>query len=151
VASTKPLNYGGTIIDDSSFTFKDGKIVDFTAKQGYETLKRLIDTDEGARYLGEVALVPHESPIAQMNLVFYNTLFDENASCHAAIGSAYAFCLEGGKTMPKSELGKNAANASIAHADFMIGSDNLDIDDETHDSAIEPNFRNGNGAIENHC
>lgn len=148
VASTKPLNYGGTIIDDFSFTFKDGKIVDFTAKQGYETLKRLIDTDEGARYLGEVALVPHESPISQMNLVFYNTLFDENALCHAAIGSAYAFCLEGGKTMPKSELEKHGANSSIVHVDFMIGSDKLDIDGETQDGAFEPIFRNGNWAIE---
>ena len=148
VASTKPLNYGGTIIDDFSFTFQDGKIVDFTAKQGYETLKQLINTDEGARYLGEVALVPHESPISQTNLVFYNTLFDENASCHIAIGSAYAFCLEGGKTMSKSELEKHGANSSIVHVDFMIGSDELNIDGETADGTLEPIFRNGNWAIE---
>lgn len=146
VVSTKPLNYGGTIIDDFSFTFENGKIVEFSAKEGYETLKRLIDTDDGARYLGEVALVPHESPISQTNLVFYNTLFDENASCHVAIGSAYAFCLKGGKTMSKEELAKHGANSSIVHVDFMIGSEELDIDGETADGNIEPLFRSGNWA-----
>lgn len=146
VSSTKPLNYGGTIIDNFSFTFENGKIVDFTAKEGYETLKRLVETDEGSRYLGEVALVPHESPISQTNLTFYNTLFDENASCHVALGSAYAFCLEGGKTMSKEDLAKHGANTSIVHVDFMIGSEKLDIDGETEDGTLEPVFRNGNWA-----
>lgn len=148
VASTKPLNYGGAIIDDFSFTFENGKIVDFSAKEGYETLKRLVETDEGARYLGEVALVPHESPISQTDVVFYNTLFDENASCHVAIGSAYAFCLEGGKTMSQEELAEHGSNSSIVHVDFMIGSDQLDIDGETEDGTLEPLFRNGNWAEE---
>lgn len=148
VASTKPLNYGGTVIDGFSFTFKNGKIVEFTAKKGYETLKQLIETDEGSRCLGEVALVPHSSPISQTNLIFYNTLFDENASSHVAIGSAYAFCLEGGKTMTKEELEKNGANSSIVHVDFMIGSEQLDIDGETDDGRIEPIFRQGNWAEE---
>lgn len=148
VASTKPLNYGGTVIDDFSFTFENGRIVDFTAKEGYETLKQLIDTDEGARFLGEVALVPHSSPISQTNLIFYNTLFDENASCHVALGSAYAFCLEGGKTMSKEELEKHGANSSLIHVDFMIGSEQLDIDGETADGALEPIFRQGNWADE---
>ncbi len=146
VSSTKPLNYGGTIIDDFSFTFENGRIVDFSAKEGYETLKRLVETDEGSRYLGEVALVPHESPISQTDVVFYNTLFDENASCHVAIGSAYAFCLEGGKTMSQEELAEHGSNASIVHVDFMIGSEHLDIDGETEDGTLEPLFRNGNWA-----
>lgn len=146
VSSTKPLNYGGTIIDNFSFTFKEGKVVDFKAEQGYETLKRLLETDEGSRYLGEVALVPHHSPISNTNLVFYNTLFDENASSHVALGSAYAFCLEGGKTMSKEELKANGSNSSIVHVDFMIGSDELNIDGETVDGRLEPLFRNGNWA-----
>ncbi|PWA10678.1 aminopeptidase [Pueribacillus theae] len=148
VTSTKPLNYGGTIIDGFSFTFENGKIVDFSAKKGYETLKRLIETDEGSRYLGEVALVPHDSPISKTNLIFYNTLFDENASSHVAIGSAYAFCLEGGKTMSKKELSEHGANSSIVHVDFMIGSDQLDIDGEKADGTREPIFRQGNWAVQ---
>lgn len=148
VTSTKPLNYGGTVIDNFSFTFEKGKIVNFTADKGYETLKQLIETDEGSGYLGEVALVPHSSPISQTNYIFYNTLFDENASCHVAIGSAYAFCLEGGKTMSKEELEKHGANTSITHVDFMIGSDKLDIDGETADGTREPIFRQGNWAAE---
>lgn len=146
VKSTKPLNYGGTIIDQFSFTFENGKIVHFTAEKGYETLQRLIDTDEGARYLGEVALVPHASPISRTELIFYNTLFDENASCHVAIGSAYAFCLEGGKTMSEDELKASGSNSSIVHVDFMIGSNELNIDGETADGTCEPLFRDGNWA-----
>src|SRR5699024_10491593 len=99
VASTKPLNYGGSLIDNFSLTFKDGKVVDFKAEQGEETLKHLLDTDEGAQRLGEVALVPHESPVSQSGLIFYNTLFDENASCHIALGKAYPTNLEGGADM----------------------------------------------------
>lgn len=144
VTSTKPLNYGGTIIDQFSFTFEQGKIVRFTAERGYDTLKGLIETDEGSRYLGEVALVPHASPISKTNLIFYNTLFDENASSHVALGSAYAFCLEGGKTMSEAELEENGSNASIVHVDFMIGSAELQIDGETADGTREPLFRNGN-------
>jgi len=147
VQSTKPLNYGGNVIENFSLTFEKGRIVSFTAETGYETLKRLIETDEGSHYLGEIALVPHQSPISNMNVIFYNTLFDENASNHLAIGNAYAFCLEGGKTMTKEELEKNGANASITHVDFMIGSAQMNIDGETADGTREPIFRNGNWAF----
>ena len=108
VSSTKPLSYGGNIIDNFKITFKDGRVTDISAEQGEEVLQRLIDTDEGAKHLGEVALVPHASPISQSNVLFYNTLFDENASNHFALGSAYAFCLEGGKTMAREDLVKMA-------------------------------------------
>ncbi|WP_088105300.1 aminopeptidase [Halalkalibacter urbisdiaboli] len=147
VSSTKPLNYGGTLINNFSLRFKDGKVVDFKAEEGYETLKRLLDTDEGSRYIGEVALVPHQSPISDTNIIFYNTLFDENASNHLAIGSAYAFCIEGGKEMNKEELEKNGLNTSMTHVDFMIGSSDMNIDGVYEDGKREPIFRNGNWAI----
>lgn len=146
VTSTKPLNYGGALIENFKLTFKDGKIVDFEAENGYEILKRLIETDEGSSYIGEVALVPYDSPISNTNILFYNTLFDENASNHLAIGSAYAFNLEGGKTMSKEELEKNGLNTSITHVDFMIGSSDMNIDGITKDGKREPLFRNGNWA-----
>lgn len=147
VSSTKPLNYSGNVIDNFSLTFKDGKIIDFTAEAGYETLKGLIETDEGSQFLGEVALVPHDSPISNSDLIFYNTLFDENASSHLAIGSAYSFNLEGGKVMSKEELHANGANTSITHVDFMIGSADMNIDGETADGKLEPLFRDGNWAF----
>lgn len=147
VSSTKPLNYGGTIIDNFSLTFKDGKVVDFKAEQGEATLQRLLDSDEGARYIGEVALVPHKSPISDTNILFYNTLFDENASNHLAIGSAYAFCIEGGKEMSKEELEKNGLNTSNTHVDFMIGSSDMNIDGIKKDGTSEPVFRDGNWAF----
>ncbi len=144
VASTKPLNYAGNLIDNFSFTFENGRIIDFSAETGYETLKQLVETDEGSHYLGEVALVPHDSPISNSDIVFYNTLFDENASCHLAIGKAYPFCLKNGKGLDKDELLKRGANYSLTHVDFMMGSDRLDIDGETRDGQIIPLFRNGN-------
>ena len=147
VVSTKPLNYGGTMIDNFSLTFKDGKVIDFKAEEGYETLKRLLETDEGSSFIGEVALVPHRSPISDTNIIFYNTLFDENASNHLALGSAYAFCIEGGKEMSKEELEKNGLNTSITHVDFMIGSADMNIDGITADDKREPIFRNGNWAF----
>lgn len=147
VRSTKPLSYGGNLIKDFTLTFEKGRIVDFTAQTGYEVLKRLIETDEGSHYLGEVALVPHQSPISQSNIVFLNTLFDENASSHLAIGNAYAFCIEGGKSMTKEELEQNGLNSSLTHVDFMIGSAEMNIDGETADGKREPLFRNGNWAF----
>ena len=117
------------------------------AEQGEEVLKNLVATDEGAHYLGEVALVPHNSPISNSGLLFFNTLFDENASNHLAIGSAYAFCLEGGKTMSREELLENGLNQSITHVDFMIGSKEMDIDGITEDGRHEPVFRKGNWAF----
>ncbi|QTD42902.1 aminopeptidase [Sporosarcina sp. Te-1] len=147
VSNTKPLSYGGNIIDGFKVTFKDGKIVEVSAEQGEDVLKRLIDTDEGAKSLGEVALVAHDSPISNSGLLFYNTLFDENASNHLAIGSAYAFCLDGGKTMSSEELQKHGLNQSITHVDFMIGSADMDIDGILEDGTTEPIFRNGNWAF----
>ncbi|TYR81794.1 aminopeptidase [Priestia megaterium] len=147
VTSTKPLSYAGNLIENFTLTFENGKIVNVTAKEGEETLKQLIETDEGAKYLGEIALVPHGSPISQSDIIFYNTLFDENASNHLAIGSAYAFCLEGGKTMSKEELAANGANDSITHVDFMIGSAEMDIDGIKADGTAEPVFRKGNWAF----
>ncbi|MFE8701444.1 aminopeptidase [Cytobacillus sp. FJAT-54145] len=147
VSSTKPLSYGGNIIDNFTLTFENGRIVGVKAEQGEEILKRLVDTDEGSHYLGEVALVPFNSPISQSNVLFYNTLFDENASNHLAIGSAYAFCIEGGKSMSSEELKENGLNESLTHVDFMIGSDKMDIDGITADGTTEPVFRNGDWAF----
>lgn len=147
VSSTKPLSYGGNIIDEFKVTFENGRITDVTAKQGEDVLKQLVDTDEGSHYLGEVALVPHESPISASDILFYNTLFDENASNHFAIGSAYSFCLEGGKKMSSEELLKHGLNQSITHVDFMVGSDKMDIDGILEDGTREPIFRNGNWAF----
>ncbi|TWT13451.1 aminopeptidase [Planomicrobium sp. CPCC 101079] len=147
VSSTKPLSYGGNIIDDFKITFENGKIIDITAAQGEEVLKQLVDSDEGSHFLGEVALVPHQSPISASNILFYNTLFDENASNHFAIGSAYAFCLEGGKTMSSEELLEHGLNQSITHVDFMVGSAEMDIDGVLEDGTREPIFRGGNWAF----
>ncbi|WP_044336855.1 aminopeptidase [Rossellomorea aquimaris] len=143
VSSTKPLNYSGTLIKNFSLTFKKGKVVDFTAEEGYDTLKNLLETDEGSSYLGEVALVPHNSPISNTNIVFNNTLFDENASCHIALGRALSVCVEGGKSMSAEQLREVGFNESMIHVDFMIGSDQLDIDGEKEDGTFEPVFRAG--------
>ncbi|MBD2872326.1 aminopeptidase [Paenibacillus arenilitoris] len=147
VSSTKPLSYGGNIIDRFKLTFENGRIVKVEAEEGQDILQKLVDTDEGSHYLGEVALVPHESPISQSNILFYNTLFDENASNHLAIGSGYAFNIEGGKTMSPEELEAKGVNASITHNDFMIGSAEMDIDGIKDDGTVVPIFRKGNWAI----
>ncbi|ASK62011.1 aminopeptidase [Virgibacillus phasianinus] len=148
VSSTMPLNYGGSLIDNFTLTFKDGKVVDFTAEQGEDTLRHLLDTDDGARRLGEVALVPNDSPISQSGLLFYNTLFDENASCHIALGKAYPTNLEGGADMDDDQLDEHGVNDSLTHVDFMIGSENLDIDGVLPDGTTEAVFRNGTWAFE---
>lgn len=147
VSSKKPLSYSGNLINNFSLTFEDGAIVDFNAETGYETLKTIIETDAGSKYLGEVALVPHSSPISTSNLTFYNTLFDENASVHLAIGSAYAFNLVGGKTMSPEELKAEGANASITHVDFMIGCAEMNIDAIGADGSKTPIFRAGEWVI----
>lgn len=147
VTSTKPLSYSGNIINHFSITFKEGRIVDVKAEQGEEILKQLVETDEGSHYLGEVALVPFHSPISESNILFYNTLFDENASNHLAIGSSYAFCIEGGKTMNQQELAENGLNESLTHVDFMIGSAEMNIDGIKPDGSSEPVFRNGDWAF----
>ncbi|AQQ52481.1 aminopeptidase [Planococcus lenghuensis] len=147
VSSTKPLSYSGNVIEEFKLTFKDGRITDAAAKAGEEVLKELIETDEGSHYLGEVALVPHQSPISDTGILFFNTLFDENASNHFAIGSAYAFCIEGGKTMSPDELKEHGLNQSITHVDFMIGSADMDIDGILEDGSREAVFRGGNWAF----
>ncbi|HEL0622532.1 TPA: aminopeptidase [Streptococcus equi subsp. zooepidemicus] len=147
VSSTKPLSYAGVVIEDMTFTFKDGQIVDVTAKKGEDTIKRLISENEGARSLGEVALVPHKTPISLSGLTFFNTLFDENASNHLALGAAYAFSIKGGTEMTNDELKAAGLNRSTAHVDFMIGSEQMDIDGITKDGEVIPIFRGGEWAI----
>lgn len=147
VTSKKPLNYGGNIIDNFKLTFKDGKIVDFTAEKGVEILKGLLDTDEGARYLGEVALVGNNSPISNTGLVFFNTLFDENASCHFAFGKAYPSCLKDSDRMSEKELQENGVNDSLTHVDFMVGSAELEIIGETTTGEKVQVFKNGEWII----
>ena len=131
LASTRPLVFGGNLIEDFSLTFKNGRIVDYKARIGEKVLEELINTDEGSHYLGEVAIVPHSSPVSKTNTVFFNTLFDENASCHFAIGNCYPTNLEGGIYMTDDELEKAGGNTSITHEDFMVGSDKLNIEAET--------------------
>jgi len=138
VHSTKPLIYHGNTISDFSFTFKEGKIVEYTAKEGYEVLKELVETDEGSHYLGEVALVDHFSPISQSNQIFYETLFDENASCHLAIGASYPTCLKNSDGLSEEELKERGLNHSLTHVDFMIGHERMNIKGYTRDGqAVE--------------
>ncbi len=147
VYSTKPLNYSGSLIDDFKLVFKDGKVIDFEAKVGQELLKDLLGIDEGAKYLGEVALVPHSSPISKSDIVFFNTLFDENASCHLAFGKAYPTSLKDGENMTDEELAAAGVNNSLTHEDFMIGSEDLSIIGTTHTGEKIQIFKNGEWAI----
>lgn len=149
VVSAMPLNYNGSLIDNFSITFKDGRIVDFTAEEGYDVLKSIIETDDGSHYLGEVALVPYVSPISDLNILFYNTLFDENASCHLAIGKAYFPCLKGSEGLSEEELESLGANVSLIHVDFMIGTKDLQIRGVTEEGKEIPVFVDGNFAFEN--
>jgi len=127
VVASKPLVYGGTLIEGMTLTFKEGKVVEYHATEGLEALRTLIDLDKGSSHLGEVALVPFDSPISKMNILFYNTLFDENASCHLALGEAYPGCLKGGEEMTPKGRESLGMNTSIAHEDFMIGTPDLKI------------------------
>lgn len=146
VTNKLPLSYNGTIIDRFKLMFKDGEIIDFSAEKGETVLKDLINTDEGSRRLGEVALVPDDSPISNRNTIFYNTLFDENAACHLAIGSAYAFNIQGGTEMTVEEKIASGLNDSNVHVDFMIGSSDLTIYGIFEDGSKELVFENGNWA-----
>lgn len=146
VTNKLPLSYNGTIIDQFKLMFKDGEIIDFSAEKGEAVLKDLINTDEGSRRLGEVALVPDDSPISNRNTIFYNTLFDENAACHLAIGSAYAFNIQGGTEMIVEEKIASGLNDSNVHVDFMIGSSDLTIYGIFEDGSKELVFENGNWA-----
>jgi aminopeptidase len=145
--STKPLSYNGNIIDNFSITFKNGKITEYNAETGYDVLKSLVETDEGSHYLGEVALVPFDSAISQSGILFYNTLFDENASCHLAIGKAYLGCIKDAESKTKEQLEGLGINDSLTHVDFMIGSSDLEITGTTAEGKEVPVFKNGNFAF----
>ncbi len=146
VSSTKPLSHHGTLIKDIKVSFKEGKIVKANAKEGEEVLLKVLDIDEGARRLGEVALVPHSSPISKSNILFYNTLFDENASCHIALGQCYSKCFKNGSDLSKEQIAKQGGNSSAIHIDWMIGSDKMDIDGIKQNGEIVPIFRQGEWA-----
>ncbi len=147
VSNTKPLVYQGNIIDGFKLTFEEGKIVKAEAQVGHDLLQELINVDEGSCYLGEVALVPHESPISALGILYFNTLFDENASNHLAIGKAYPTCLEDGRDLENDQLETLGANISVTHEDFMIGSSEMDIDGILPDGTVEPIFRKGSWAF----
>ncbi|AFQ45064.1 aminopeptidase [Desulfosporosinus meridiei] len=146
VVSSLPLNYNGNLIENFSMTFKNGKIVDFSAEKGYETLKSIIETDEGSHFLGEVALVPFDSPISNSKILFYNTLFDENASCHLALGKAYPVCMKNSEKLTPEDFTTLEINESLVHVDFMIGTRDLEILGTTYDGKEVSIFKNGNFA-----
>lgn len=146
VRSTKPLSYQGTLIEDISVRFADGKIVEAKASRGEAVLNKVLDTDEGSRRLGEVALVPHSSPISASGLLFYNTLFDENAACHIALGQCYSKCFVGGDKLTPDQIAAQGGNKSFIHIDWMIGSGEIDIDGVHEDGRRLPVFRKGEWA-----
>lgn len=141
--STMPLNYRGNLIENFSLTFKDGKVVSYSAEKGEDVLKNLLSVDEGSSYLGEVALVPFSSPVNNSNVIFYSTLFDENASCHFALGSCYPTNLKNGENLSDAELLSLGGNVSITHEDFMVGSNDLLIKATTYDERCIIIFENG--------
>ena len=143
VRSTKPLSYGGTLIEGFTLTFEHGRVVKLSAERGEPVLRQLVETDTGAGRLGEVALVPHSSPVSQSGLLFYNTLFDENAASHVALGSAYKFTISGGDRFTDDEFERAGGNRSAVHVDFMIGSGELDVDGVLKDGTREPLMRRG--------
>ncbi len=147
VSASMPLSHAGKLIEDFQLTLKEGRVVDISVKKGEQGLKSILDMDEGARRLGEVALVPHSSPISQLGWLFYNTLYDENAASHIALGRGIRACLEGGPQMSADEFEAAGGNYSKMHVDFMIGSDELDIDGILEDGALEPVMRRGEWAF----
>ena len=147
VTATMPLNYAGSLIEGFSLTFENGRAVKVTAEKGEEALRKMIEMDENAGRLGEVALVPNNSPISQRGILFYNSLFDENASCHIALGNSYRDTIIGGEDMTEEEFAAQGGNKSLVHTDFMIGSDQLDIDGIRADGTREPVMRAGEWAI----
>lgn len=146
VSSTKPLSHQGTLIDDIQVKFEAGRIVEAKASKGEAVLNKVLDTDEGARRLGEVALVPHSSPISASGILFYNTLFDENASCHIALGQCYSKCFLDGASLSQDEIKAQGGNSSLIHIDWMIGSDKVDIDGVKPDGSTVPVMRKGEWA-----
>jgi aminopeptidase len=146
VVSTKPLSHHGTLIEGMAVRFAEGRIVEARADRGQDVLTKVLDIDEGARRLGEVALVPHSSPISQSGLLFYNTLFDENAACHIALGQCYAKCFLDGATLTPEQIATQGGNTSSIHIDWMIGSGDIDIDGVRLDGTRVPVFRRGEWA-----
>lgn len=146
VSATKPLSYNGTLIADIQMTFEAGRIVEVKATRGRDVLEKAMDSDEGGRRIGEVALVPHSSPISQSGILFYNTLFDENAASHIALGQCYSDCFIGGETITPEEVERRGGNKSVIHIDWMIGSDRIDIDGIGQDGSITPVMRKGEWA-----
>lgn len=147
VYSTKPLSYQGQLIENFHLRFADGKVTEAAAEKGEEVLKKMLAMDEGASYLGECALVPFDSPINESGLLFYNTLFDENASCHLALGRGFSMCVKGYENYSDEKIKELGVNDSMIHVDFMIGARDLSIEGETEDGARVPIFVNGNWAI----
>lgn len=147
VTSSRPLILSGTMIDEFTLTFENGRATKVTAKQGEENIRKLLETDESASHFGEAALVPDSSPISQRKHLFYNTLFDENASCHLALGSAYRYNIEGGSKMTKEQFVAAGGNDSLIHVDFMIGSNQMDIDGIRADGTREAVMRKGEWAF----
>ena len=147
IKSSMPLIHNGKRIEGISLTFSQGRIIDYTATKGFEVLKEIIETDEGSHYLGEVALVPFDSPIQNLKTIFYNTIFDENASCHFAIGKAYPYCVKNGENLSEEELDNTGLNSSIEHVDFMVGTEDLEITGITADGRAVEVFRKGNFAV----
>ncbi len=145
-ASTKPLSYQGTLIEDIAVRFEAGRIVEATASRGQDVLARVLDTDEGARRLGEVALVPHSSPISQSGLLFFNTLFDENAASHIALGQCYSKCFVDGASLGPEAIAAQGGNKSLIHIDWMIGSNHIDVDGLLADGTRVPVVRQGEWA-----
>ncbi len=146
VTSTKPLSHQGTLIENIAVRFEDGRIVEAKASRGEEVLSKVLDTDEGARRLGEVALVPHSSPISQSGLLFYNTLFDENAASHIALGQCYSKCFIDGARLTPEQIKAQGGNSSLIHIDWMIGSGEIDVDGVNADGSREPVMRGGEWA-----
>jgi aminopeptidase len=144
VVATKPLNYQGKLIEDFYLVFKDGKVVEYDAKSEKEALKSLLELDEGSSRLGEVALISYDSPISNTGILFYNTLFDENASCHLALGNAYAMNIKDGIKMKEEDLIEKGYNKSMTHVDFMFGSSDLEIIGITYAGEKVQIFKNGN-------
>lgn len=147
VYSSMPLNFNGNLIDQFYLTFEKGRVVDFGAKQGEEVLRSILEMDEGAKYLGECALVPYDSPISNLRILFYNTLYDENASCHLAVGSGISEAIEGGMSKSREELLQVGINDSLTHVDFMFGTADLSITGIRPDGTRVPVFQNGNWAF----
>ena len=143
VRASKPLSHQGTLIENIRCRFEGGKIVEAKATAGEDVLNRLISTDDGARRLGEVALVPASSPIAASKILYWSTLFDENAASHIALGQAYSTCLIGGEKMSDDELAALGANSSLIHVDWMIGSAEMNVDGISADGTSEPLMRSG--------